>query len=171
MRNISVRIILAVLLVASVAGAYECDKYYSTVNGVNPPKYSGTYRYIGNAPTTSSSVGDEIQFPNWPNLRFYQEHYISCKITDIEEHYDYGDLDYITQKPKKRYCREFTLYCDVSEKTQFYSAGVTYSQLSGYRSNGTLKWKREKEGSTDIFCYGKSGLYVVKRVNDPSYCN
>lgn len=166
-------IFITIMLLSTLAcaGDWGCDKwsYENYIDGTNMPDNNGTYYAISDDNTysdgTPMSIGKGFQYTGWKNYFSYKAHDISCEITDIvpKSGIMYG---------KYKSCYVLTLHCDVSERMQFYADGiVTYYDLQGYRNNGTLKWSRDKAGSTDIYCYNKSGLSVVKRVNDPQYCN
>lgn len=163
-------IFITIMLLSTLACAGACDSwsYRNGVDGSIVPTRSGTYYAIDEDRTYSDgtymSVGKGFSYTGWEDSFWYKAHVISCKITDIEP--TSGDT-----WGEYKSCYLLTLHCDVTERMQFYADGiVTYYDLQGYRNNGTLKWSRDKAGSTDIYCYDKSGLSVMKRVNDPQYC-
>lgn len=168
MKNIAIKTIMTPLLVASAVSASICSGYSSNIGAYDLPHRTGYYTFISRGNTYSNGtdyeVGRTIMWNDWEDYDFYKSHLIDCTIRNIQPHNDY---DY---ERNPRSCYELSIHCTVSEKTQFYSEGVTYSQLRGYRYDGTLKWTREKPGSTDISCYAKSGMYVVSRVNNPASC-
>ena len=141
------------MLLSTLVCAYELD------GGTLPTKSGRYYAYDNDlkySDGTDIEVGKSYMYTSWKDTKWYNYHYISCKITDIDT---IDDSLYVLR-----------LYCTVEERTQFYLSDVTYYDLNGYRTDGTLKWSRDEVGSTDIHCYNKSGMSVVKRVNDPYYC-
>lgn len=162
-------IFITIMLLSTLACAGACDNYNDDFPRSYPPKKSGTYTQISSTNTysdgTVKTVGGGIMYDSWEDSFWYRAHNISCTITDIKIRTQYDDYN------GYKSCYAYTIDCSVSERMQFYADGiVTYYDLQGYRNNGTLKWSRDKAGSTDIYCYDKSGLSVVKRVNDPQYC-
>ena len=141
------------MLLSTVACAYEVDIHM-------PPPVSGKYSII--VPSSMRyNIGDNLTLNTWNNS--YDS--VECHIIHTDFHYD--------EKKCWKFgssCFEYTLNCTVKARIQFYAAGVKYTDKKGYRTDGTLKWSRDKAGSTDIYCYNKSGMSVVKRVNDPYYC-
>lgn len=162
------KLLIAVLAVAALSYAGVCDSW-SYTNAVNdfPPRSNGKHYLISQTDKYSNGnpilIGLSLSMDNWYRSFWGKAHNISCTVDDIEgkSGYTYGEL---------KSCYLITLDCSVEERLQFYSAGVTYYQLSGYRNDGTLLWSRNEAGSTDIYCYDKSGMHATKRVNDPYYC-
>lgn len=148
-------ILITIMLLSTLTCAYALDPF-------SPPTKSGRYlEYVKDlkySDGTDIEVGKSYMLSKWEDTKWYQYHRILCKITDIDT---IDDSFYV-----------LGLYCTVEERIQFYGdrSNVTYYDLNGYRTNGTLKWSRDEVGSTDIHCYDKSGMTVVKRVNNPSYC-
>lgn len=161
---------ITIILLSSLVFAGVCDSwsYSNGVNGSIVPKRTGKYYAIDDDNTYSNGErilkGNSYAYTAWEDDFWYNTHWISCKVKDIEPKSEYIDLY------SKKYCYLITLYCDVSERTQFYKDDVKYTDLKGYRRDGTLKWTRDKIGSTDIYCYNKSGMVIIKHVNDPQYC-
>ena len=165
-------ILITIMLLSTLACArHECSTlgYSNTVSSYSSPSKSGTYYAIDHDLTysdgTDIEIGKYFMYSAWKDVTWYNYHRISCKITDIESKHEYNEY-----WQKYEYCYLLTLDCTVEERTQFYLSDVTYYDLNGYRTDGTLKWSRDKAGSTDIYCYNKSGMSVIKRVNDPYYC-
>lgn len=164
------KIIFAIMLLSSLVFAGVCDSwsYTNSVDDVIVPTKSGKYYTISKDITYSNGermvTGKGFKYNRWDDVLWYKTHWISCSITDIEVKSEYIDLY------SKEYCYLVTLDCLVSERTQFYDADVKYTDLEGYRTDGTLRWTRDKVGSTDIYCYNKSGMTIVKRVNNPKHC-
>lgn len=143
---------------------------YGSLNSQNMPTKSGTYKLISEDDNIFSDgsikyIGASIVYNDWENEEFYQQHNIHCTITDIKRREVYDNYD-----EKIVMCYTNTIECEVSKKIQFYEDYIYFTTLSGYRNDGTLKWSRDKSGSTDISCYNKTGMSVVKRVNNPHYC-
>lgn len=137
------------------------------VSSLFKPLKSGKYKAISSSNTYSNgelvTIGNNFSYTAWDN-EFYN---ISCKVIDINTCYQYKHFSAGTES-----YYQFTLVCSVSDKIQFYSPKtIYYKDVKGYRNDGTLQWTREQAGSTDITCYSKNGLSVVKRVNSPKYCN
>lgn len=161
---------ISTILFSSFVYAGNCDSwsYRNSVDGVIEPTRSGKYVAFSNSNTYSNGmpieIGGSFMFTSWEDSPWYKSNWISCSVTNIELKFghDYGS----STDP----CYLISLNCSVEERLQFYNANVKYSDLKGYRRNGSLKWTRDKVGSTDIYCYDKSGISVVKRVNDPQYC-
>ena len=147
-------IFITIMLLSTLASAYQEVSLYS------PPLTSGKY-YIIMPYSMRYYIGDEVGFTTWDKLHYD----ITCYITNTRYLYDENKCSKFGWN-----CWEYTLNCQVTESTQF-EGDVKYTDLRGYRMNGTLRWTRDSAGSTDIYCYNKSGLSVVKRVNDPQYCN
>lgn len=153
-----------ILLLAAFVFAQECNvhSYGLGVDYDFPPYSTGTYYYLekGNK-LDKYKEGYYFRFSTWNSERWYR----SCKIKNVTftEGYDglYSFSEHIV-------CTVLKLYCDVEEIEQF--TGIKYTDMNGYRRNGTLRWSRTSEGSTDIFCYGQNGIDIVKRVNNPSFC-
>ena len=146
-------ILITIMLLSTVVCASRVDSY------TLPTKSGRYYAYVNDlkySDGTDIEVGKGYMYTSWEDTKWYNYHYISCKITDIDT---IDDSFYVLR-----------LDCTVEEHIQFYRSNVTYYDLNGYRTNGTLKWSRDEAGSTDIHCYDKSGMYVIKRVNDPYYC-
>lgn len=163
-------IFIAIMLLSTHASAGVCDSwgYANGLDGSIGPTSSGTYYVVDKNRTYSDgtymSVGKGFEYTGWKDSFWGKAHDISCKITDIESTGGYTFGEY-------KSCYLITLHCDVSERMQFYADGiVTYYDLQGYRNNGTLKWSRDKVGSTDIYCYDKNGIGITKRVNNPAFC-
>lgn len=137
------------------------------VDALFNPLKSGEYKTlsIDNKFSNGSTVkiGDGFVYTKWENNLYLT---INCKVTNINICYQYK---YNSAGLDARY--EYTLDCTVSDKIQFYSPKIIYyKDVKGYRNDGTLQWSRESAGSTDITCYSKNGLSIVKRVNNPGYC-
>ena len=164
-------IFIAIMLLSNLVFAGDCNVYSYTnpVNSYIPPIKSGTYYAITKHNTYSNGErilkGNGYMYSNWEDNILYKAHRISCSVTDIEPKSEYNR--YLEQYES---CYLLTLNCSVEEKTQFYTANVKYTDLNGYRTDGTLRWTRDEIGSTDIYCYNKTGMTIVKRVNDPQYC-
>lgn len=149
-------IFITITLLSTLVCASRVDSY-------TLPKKSGSYyTYSDDLKSYDGrdiKVGDSFWYTAWEDNTWYKSNYIRCKITNI----DSLTSLYILH-----------LDCTVDGRVQFYNdnytASITYTDLKGHRSDGTLKWSRDSIGSTDIHCYDKSGMYVVKRVNDPYYC-
>lgn len=165
-------IFITYMLLSNMVFAGVCDTW-SYSNSVTPrftPIESGTYYAISKTLTYANGErmvkGNGFEYTAWKDALWYNTHAILCAISDIEAKSQYNYLG-------ERYdtCYLITLDCLVSERIQFYTAGVNYTDLKGYRTDGTLQWTRDKIGSTDIYCYNKSGMTIVKRVNDPQYCD
>lgn len=158
-----------IILLSSLVFAGVCDSW-SYTNSATPqfvPIKSGKYYAISKDITYSNGErmvkGNGFIYTRWEDDLWYTTHWISCSITDIEK-------KIATEYKYHQSCYLITLDCSVLERTQFYAADVKYTDLKGYRTDGTLQWTRDKIGSTDIYCYNKSGMTIVKRVNDPQYC-
>ena len=148
--------LLSTLTCASIDNdwCYDARSHY-VIFGTCPPLVSGTYFTFYNdlkhADGTDIKVGDKYHPSAWDDDQWCKSHFISCEITDISSLQ--SDDGY-----------QITVVCNVQGKIQF------------FRKNGTLKWSRDEVGysdfhSDDIYnCYNKSGVSVVKRVNDPYYC-
>lgn len=145
-------IFITIMLLSTLACA-------SIIDAVYPPTRSGRYVvYVDDlkySDGTYIKVGNSFMFTAWKDTKWYEYHDILCKIVDIN----------VTNSSYA-----LSLNCTVEESIQFYLSNATYYDLKGYRTNGTLKWSRNEVGSTDIYCYDKSGMSVVKRVNEPYYC-
>lgn len=165
------KIIFAIMLLSSLVFAGVCDSwsYTNNVTSNMPPIKSGKYYAISSDNTYSDGsrikIEDYFLYTVWKDDFWYNTHWISCKVKDIEPKHEYNSF-----LEKYESCYLLTLYCDVSERTQFYDDDVKYTDLEGYRTDGTLRWTRDKVGSTDIYCYNKSGMTIVKRVNNPKHC-
>ena len=153
------------LLSTLVCASYGCVEFGSNaVDSYTLPSKSGTYYAAEDDITysdgTDIEVGKYFWYSKWEDDPWYKYHFISCKVADIK--IKYGG------------CYTIKLDCTVQELTQFYNANytasITYTELKGHRSDGTLKWSRDSIGSTDIYCYDKSGMTAVKHVNNPYYC-
>ena len=165
------KIVFITYLFSSIVFARVCDSW-SYSNGVNDlivPIKTGKYYAISDDNTYSNGerilTGKYFQYTAWEDNFLYNTHWISCKVKDIEPKSEYNRF-----YEKYESCYLLTLYCDVSERTQFYKDDVKYTDLKGDRRDGTLKWSRDEIGSTDIYCYNKSGMTIIKHVNDPQYC-
>ena len=164
-------ILITIMLLSTLACAsidsdmcYEA-RYHHAIAAACPPLVSGTYftfyvdlKYVDG---TDRKVGDKYYPLNWEDDPWSRSHLISCEIANID-----------TSQRDGWY--RFEIECTVQGRIQF------------FRKNGTLKWSRDEVGSTDIYytdiykfydkyndiynCYDKSGVNVVKRVNDPYYC-
>lgn len=172
-------IFITIMFLSSIVYAGMCD-WYSYTNSVTSfilPVKSGKYYAITKTNTFSNGepkeIGKGFAYTDWEDNKWNKTHWVSCSIADIEykaerkTHYleSIGSVEYTAES-----CYLLTLDCTVEERTQFYAADVKYTDLKGYRRDGTLKWTRDEAGSTDIHCYNKSGMTIVKRVNDPQYC-
>ncbi len=147
-------IFITIMLLSALACAYEEVDLYMA------PPVSGEYSII--VPDNMRyNIGDDLTFTTWNNS--YDS--VECYITDTRFYYDENKCRKFGSS-----CREYTINCTVEKRTQFYRTGVKYTDWRGYRTDGTLKWSRDRLGSTDIYCYDKSGMSIVKRVNDPYYC-
>ena len=153
-----------ILLLASFVFSQKCYVYSYGI-GVDydfSPHLTRTYYYVekGNK-LDKYKEGNYFRFSTWNSEQWYK----SCKIKNVTftAGYDgpYSFSEYIL-------CTVLELYCVVKEKEQF--SGIKYSDMNGYRRNGTLRWSRNSEGSTDIFCYDKNGTGITKRVNNPVFC-
>lgn len=161
---------IAPILLSSLVYAGECDfwNYSNHVDDLVKPIRSGKYVAISKTNTYSNGlpikIGGTFWYTAWEDSPWYKSNWISCSVTNVKSKFgrDYGSPD--------DHCYLISLNCSVEERLQFYNANVKYSDLKGYRRNGSLKWTRDKKGSTDIYCYDKYGINVVKRVNDPYYC-
>ena len=149
-------ILITIMLLSTLACASRLDSYTLPTKSDRYTAYVNDLKYSDG---TDIEVGKFFMYNAWEDYTWYKYNWISCKITDIKSEYDTYQQEY-----------DLTLDCTVEERTQFYLSDVTYYDLNGYRTDGTLKWSRDKAGSTDIYCYNKSGMYVIKRVNDPYYC-
>jgi hypothetical protein len=163
-------VFITIMILSSLVFAGVCDSW-SYTNSVTPdvtPIKSGKYYAISTGLTFSTgermTKGTGFYYLDWKDNFWFTTHEISCSITDIESKFEYH-LSW------NESCYLITLNCSVLERTQFYAADVKYTDLKGYRTDGTLQWTRDTIGSTDIHCYNKSGMTIVKRVNDPQYCN
>ena len=146
-------ILITIMLLSTVVCAYEVDLYMQ-------PPVSGKYSII--VPNSMRyNIGDNLTFTTWNN----SHDSVECHIIHTNFYYDENKCWKFGSS-----CFEYTLNCTVKARIQFYAAGVKYTDKKGYRTDGTLKWSRDEVGSTDIHCYDKSGMSVVKRVNDPYYC-
>lgn len=166
--------VITIILISTRLFAGVCNtwSYTNSVTPEIPPITSGKYYAISKHNTYTNGepmvTGNAFEYTNWHNDLWYNTHWISCSIMDIvpQIQYDFVFDDYVVTN-----CYRITLNCSVTERTQFYTSDVNYTDLKGYRSDGTLKWERDKIGSTDIYCYNSSGITIIKRVNDPQYCN
>ena len=164
-------VFITIILLSSFVFAGVCNSwsYANIVDAVILPIESGTYYAISKDIEYSNGEsivkGKGFKYTRWDKTLWSKMHWISCSVTNIELKSEYVDLY------SKEDCYLITLDCIVEERTQFYAANVKYTDLKGYRKDGTLKWTRDEAGSTNIYCYNKSGMTIVKRVNDPQYCN
>lgn len=164
-------VFITIILLSSIVFAGVCDSWSYThyVDPVITPSKTGKYYTISDNNTYSNGerilTGKYFSYNAWEDNFWYNTHLISCKVKDIEPKKGYNSF-----LEKYESCYLLTLYCDVSERTQFYKDDVKYTDLKGYRTDGTLRWTRDKIGSTDIYCYDKSGMTIIKRVNDPFFC-
>ena len=139
----------------------------SRVDSHTLPKKSGSYYTYSDdlkySDGTDIEVGKYFNYSRWEDDLWYKSHWITCKITDITPDYLYNE-----------HCYRLTLDCSVHERAQFYNANytasITYTDLKGHRSDGTLKWSRDSIGSTDIYCYDRNGMTIIKHVNNPYRC-
>ena len=146
-------ILITIMLLSTLAFASRVDQWtLPTESG----KYHTHVEELKYSDGEDIEVGKGYIYTAWKNTKWYKFHWIECTITDI---ISINDSLHVLR-----------LDCIVSERAQFGLPNVTYYDLNGYRTNGTLKWSRDEVGSTDIHCYDKSGMTVVKRVNNPSYC-
>lgn len=158
-------LITIMLLSTLVCASYGCSEFGSNaVDSYTLPSKSGTYYAADDDLTysdgTDIEVGKYFMYSKWKDDPWYKYHFISCKVADIE--IKYGD------------CYTIKLDCTVQELAQFYNANytasITYTELKGHRSDGTLKWSRDSIGSTDIYCYDRNGMTIIKHVNNPYRC-
>lgn len=173
------KLFFAIMLLSNLVFAGICDSwsYANHVTSSFPPIKSGKYYAISSDNTYSdgSRIKNEDYFlyTAWKDDIWYNTHWISCSVNNIEYKAEretryfqsVGSVEYTTKS-----CYLLTLNCTVSERTQFYAADVKYTDLKGYRKDGTLKWTRDEIGSTDIYCYNNTGMTIIKHVNDPQYC-
>lgn len=154
-----------ILLFATFVFAQQCDVHsYGVDVTYIPPYETGTYYYLvkGNK-LDKYKEGNFFRFSDWDldSERWYR----SCKIKNVTftAGYDgpYSFSEHIV-------CTVLKLYCDVKELDQF--PGIKFTDVNGYRKNGTLRWSRTSKGSTDIFCYSQNGIDITKRVNNPAFC-
>lgn len=161
------KLILGTMLAVGLALAGPCDGYIKNENMLNDydaPLYTGTYKYTSKDERfidgSIISIGSWIMKSTWqiPSLN------TSCKVKYKEQknYYDENKQDWDV-------CYIFTVDCEVENKTQFID-NIKWHTKVGYRKDGTLKWSRAQSGSTDINCYDKNGMAVIKRVNDPYFC-
>ena len=150
-------ILMTIMLLSTLACAYSIELDYQT-----PPNKSGRYisylvtlKYVDG---TDMEVGQDFMYTSWKDTKWFEYHWISCKISSIHS----TNPIYLV------------LDCTVEEREQFYNgnhtASITYQDLKGHRSDGTLKWSRDSIGSTDIYCYDRNGMTIIKRVNNPYRC-
>ena len=168
-------LITIMLLSTLVCARHECSElgYSNTISSHFSPVKSGTYYAIDNdlkySDGTNIEVGNFFSYTAWEDAKWYNSHWISCKITDIVPKKEYNEY-----WQKYEYCYLLTLDCTVQERAQFYNANytasITYTELKGHRSDGTLKWSRDSIGSTDIYCYDRNGMTIIKHVNNPYRC-
>lgn len=162
------KLILSILLAAGVAFAGPCDGYIKYANKLDyniPPLESGLYKLTIKDDVFLSGeiieVGSYLKYVSWniPSLN------IQCNVRDKEQKNYYDEVEQEWNK-----CFILEIYCEVENKTQFIE-NIKWNTNVGYRKkDGTRKWGREYSGSTDILCYDKNGMEVIKRVNDPFYC-
>lgn len=153
-----------ILLLATFVFAQQCNvnSYGSHVDYDFWPFTSGTYYYVekGNKLDVYKE-GNFFEFASWQSEGWYR----SCRIKNVTftAGYDgpYSFSEHIV-------CTVLQLDCTVKELDQF--PGIKYTDMNGYRPNGTLRWSRTSKGSTDIFCYCKNGINITKRVNNPAFC-
>lgn len=158
------KIFSIILLLAVFVMAQKCNvqSYGLSVDYDLPPYSSGTYYYLekGNK-LDKYKEGNFFRFTTWHSEQWYR----SCIIENVtfKAGYDgpYSFSEYIV-------CTVLQLDCKVKELEQF--TGIKYTDINGYRLNGTLRWSRTSKGSTDIFCYDKNGIGITKRVNNPAFC-
>ena len=149
--------LITIMLLSTLACAYEVDLHM-------PPPVSGKYSII--VPNSMRyNIGDDLTFTTWNNS--YDS--VECHIIHSHFYYDENKCWKFGSS-----CFEYTLDCDVQERAQFYNANytasITYTELKGHRSDGTLKWSRDRIGSTDIYCYDRNGMTIIKHVNNPYRC-
>lgn len=161
------------ILLSSLVYAGVCDpRSYSSfvLDNLTPPFESGKYVAISHSKTLSyGDIGKKFSYSDWEHLPWYKAHSILCVITDVE----LKDKVYYQHKGDilSESCYFVSLNCLVEKRTQFITDNVKYTDLKGYRSTtGTLKWTRDKIGSTDFYCYDESGFQITKIVNDPKFC-
>lgn len=171
MKPIAVIILALVggILVTNSPARSVCDRtsYPKYLSQYYTPSEDGDYYIVSSSNTysdgTRMETGMSFEYTNWKSDARYKSHWITCLITTdpelVRNYYPYEESCYV-----------LTAHCTIIEKTQFWEAGVKYTELKGYRSNGTLRWARDEAGSTDIYCYNSSGMSIIKRVNDPQYC-
>lgn len=149
-------ILITITLLSTLVCASRVDSY-------TLPKKSGSYYAYSDDLKYSDGrdikVGNSFWYTAWEDNTWYKSHYIRCNITNI----DALTSLYILH-----------LDCTVQELPQFYNdnytASITYTDLKGHRSDGTLKWSRDSIGSTDIYCYDRNGMTIIKHVNNPYRC-
>lgn len=156
------KLILGLMLAVSITWSGPCDNYFRDQNILEdlfPPLYSGTYKFTSKYNTFKDgsliTVGDGIQRSGWdiPSLD------IKCKVKKTEFLLELGhDVCYV-----------FTIDCVVKDKIQFIE-DIKWHTKAGYRKDGTRRWSRTQSGSTDITCYDKTGVSIIKQVNDPYFC-
>lgn len=163
------RIIIIALCAIGIGFAGKCNYWNDNFPILHAPHKTGTYTHITNQDVFSNgtvmAIGLGIYRDEWKDDSFYEYHSVSCSISNIEHVYQYEPDGGIET------CYVITIDCSVTERTQFFRSNVKYTDLNGYRTDGTLKWSRLNYGSTDIICYDENGINVIKRVNDPYYCN
>lgn len=150
-------ILIIIMLLSTLVCASRVDSY-------TLPKKSGKYHaYVNDlkySDGTDIKVGNSFWYAAWEDYTWYKSHYIRCEITDIDS---INDSFHVLR-----------LDCTVQEFPQFYNdnytASITYTDLKGHRSDGTLKWSRDSIGSTDIYCYDRNGMSIIKHVNNPYRC-
>lgn len=153
-----------ILLLSSFVFSQECNvhSYGLGVDYYTPPYSTGTYYYLEEGNKLAEYKEDNFfYFNKWQSEQWSRK----CKIKNVTftAGYDgpYSFSEHIV-------CTVLKLYCDVKELDQF--PGIKYTDMNGYRENGTLRWSRTSKGSTDIFCYDKNGIGITKRVNNPAFC-
>ena len=183
---ITMKRIVLLLLVTVSFGICDCpdgysDTYkgYTALNAYTLPHKTGTYYVVKDSykdwPENVYSngeqikIGDSYMYSKWKELVDWKYYKVDCKV--VKQGYDLSRL-----YKGYKYCAINGLKCDVTEIPQFYWNNGTevipvyYYTLRDYRSDGTLAWTREQSYSTDISCYDKSGMDVIKKVNNPKAC-
>ena len=105
------------------AGVCDSWSYSNGVDGSIVPTKTGKYYAIDDDNTYSNGEpilkGNSYEYTRWEDNFWYNTHWISCKVKDIEPKSEYNRV-----YEKYESCYLITLYCDVSERTQFYKDDV-----------------------------------------------
>ena len=163
------------------------DDIYEGYNALSPAKLlqrTGSYHAYTVLTYENSYRGDVISnreplkerdgylYPTWAKIDDWKYYDVKCKL--IKQGYEYGEDAYDYLRNKR--CIINFLECTVTEIPQFYwyngkeFIDIYYYTLRGNRSNGTLAWIRTYNGAPDYYCFDKSGMNIIKRVNDPKAC-